>query len=92
MSTKAKAKPTQSGLESSEMVARQAMEATRSAYLRALQASSKGVLRTHNGNLVRVSRDGSIEVVGKAKPRRKVTVGQVVAVRSIEGQVAGHSA
>ncbi|MDX1296657.1 MAG: hypothetical protein R3260_00240 [Pseudomonas sp.] len=74
------------------ILANKAMVATYSAYTRALQSSTKGVLRINNGDLVRVSRDGTISVVGKAKPRRKVTVGQVVTVRRVESQAAGCSA
>jgi len=60
-----------------------ATEATHSAYLRALQSSRHGVLRTDDGHLVRVAADGSKTVVAKAKPRRKVNVGEKISVRKV---------
>ncbi|NIE73175.1 hypothetical protein F3J44_19265 [Pantoea sp. Tr-811] len=60
-----------------------ASEATHSAHLRALQASPRGVLRTEDGNLVRVSADGAKTIVAKAKPRRKVKVGETISVRKV---------
>lgn len=95
MNVSAKSKEKKSGDSegpSLSILANKAMIATYSAYTRALQSSTNGVLRINNGDLVRVSRDGSIAVVGKAKPRRKVTVGQVVTVRRVESQAAGCSA
>lgn len=71
------------------LVPSQARQATLSAYVRALSVSQRGVLRIDAGDLVRVSRDGSKIVVAKAKPRRKVTVGEVITVRRVEGQTAG---
>lgn len=74
------------------LVPRQARLATLDAYFRALSVTQRGVLRIDAGNLVRVSRDGSKIVVAKAKPRRKVTVGEVITVRRVEGQTAAGSA
>jgi hypothetical protein len=71
------------------LVPGQAMQATLSAYFRALLVSRRGVLCIDAGDLVRVSHDGSKTVVAKAKPRRKVTVGEVITVRRVEGQTAG---
>lgn len=71
------------------LVPAQASAATQSAYIRALSVSSRGVLCIDAGNLVRVSQDGSKTVVAKAKPRRKVTVGEVITVRRVEGPAAG---
>ncbi|MGV8180320.1 hypothetical protein [Pseudomonas aeruginosa] len=65
-----------------------AQSATKLAYVRALSAS-KSVLRIDAGDLVRVSLDGSKSFVAKAKPRRKVKVGEVIAVRRVDGQAAG---
>ncbi|HEY1026015.1 MAG TPA: hypothetical protein VGE28_00140 [Pseudomonas sp.] len=93
MEAKAKEKHIQNGMDASDsMIADKAMEATRCAYARALQLSSQGVLRIKSGDLVRVLNDGSTTLVRKAKPHRKVTVGQVVTVRSVKSQTAGHSA
>jgi hypothetical protein len=39
-----------------------------------------------------VSYDGSKTVVAKAKPRRKVTIGEVITVRRFDGQKAGGGA
>jgi uncharacterized protein with gpF-like domain len=60
-----------------------ATEATHSAYLRALQVSRQGVLRTDDGHLVRVAADGSKTVVAKAKPRRRVNIGEKISVRKV---------
>ncbi|AXQ48733.1 hypothetical protein N8H41_18115 [Pseudomonas vlassakiae] len=60
-----------------------ATEATHSAYLRALQVSRHGVLRTDDGHLVRVAADGSRTVVAKAKPRRRVNIGEKISVRKV---------
>lgn len=95
MNVKAKSKAKKSDVSKNPgvgILANKAMVATYTAYIRALQSSTKGVLRIDNGDLVRVSRDGTVAVVGKAKPRRKVTVGQVVTVRRVESQAAGCSA
>lgn len=62
--------------------------ATKAAYARALLVSDS-VLRVDSGDLVRISLDGSKTVVAKAKPRRKVKVGEVITVRRIEDQTAG---
>lgn len=59
-----------------------AASATRAAHFRALTSGLK-VLQTRGANLIEASADGSITVVGKAKPKRKVIVGQVVAVRRV---------
>jgi hypothetical protein len=71
------------------LVPGQARKATQSAYFRALSVSQRGVLCIDAGDLVRVSHDGSKTVVAKAKPRRKVTVGEVITVRRVGGQTAG---
>lgn len=91
MNVKAKSKAKKS-TELLSPVADKARVATFSAYTRALKISSNGVLLVKDGNLVRESLDGSIAVVGKAKPRRKVTVGEIVTVRRVESQSAGCSA
>ncbi len=70
----------------------QARQATHLAYSRALSASLHGVLCIQGGDLVRVSSDGSKTVVDKAKPRRKVTVGQVITVRRVDASTAGDRA
>ncbi|MHC8354511.1 hypothetical protein ACYZTL_04540 [Pseudomonas sp. LB3P81] len=62
--------------------------ATKTAYARALLVSDS-VLRVDSGDLVWISLDGSKTVVAKAKPRRKVKVGEVITVRRIEDQTAG---
>ncbi|HGA2315654.1 TPA: hypothetical protein ACIRVE_000148 [Pseudomonas putida] len=81
----AKAKPaTESELDALEqLIPDCATEATHCAYLRALQVSRNGVLRTDDGHLVRVAADGSKTVVAEAKPRRKVTIGEKVSVRKV---------
>ncbi|EJN23303.1 hypothetical protein PMI35_04662 [Pseudomonas sp. GM78] len=66
----------------------QAKMATMNAYARALLVSSS-VLRVDSGDLVRVSPDGNKIFVAKAKPRRKVKVGEVITVRRVEGKAAG---
>lgn len=73
-------------------VPRLASEATHSAYLRALMVSQQGVLRTDDGNLVRVASDGKITIVAKAKPRRRVKVGEVITVRKVKEKSAGEGA
>jgi hypothetical protein len=74
------------------LVPAQARLATQSAYTRALSVSRRGVLCIDAGDLVRVSYDGSKTVVAKAKPRRKVTIGEVITVRRVDGQKAGGGA
>lgn len=65
--------------------------ATRTAYARAFSVS-KSVLRVDSGDLVWESLDGSKTVVGKAQPRRKVKVGEVIQVRRVESEaVAGRA-
>jgi hypothetical protein len=54
-----------------------------------LSVTQRGVLRTDAGDLVRVASDGTKTVVEKAKPRRKVKVGEVIIVRRSEEQAAG---
>ncbi|MGX0958555.1 hypothetical protein AB7M18_004683 [Pseudomonas viridiflava] len=71
------------------LVPDKAKDATLSAYLRALSMTQAGVLRTDAGDLVRVARDGTKTVVAKARPKRKVKVGEVIAVRRINAQTAG---
>lgn len=61
-----------------------AQKATLVAYARALGSRGE-VLRVAAGDLVRVSSTGVKTIVDKAKPRRKVTVGEVIAVRRISG-------
>ncbi|QVM89590.1 hypothetical protein JYG34_16345 [Pseudomonas entomophila] len=65
-------------------VPRHASEATHSAYLRALQANQQGVLCIDEGELVRVAADGARTVLDKARPRRKVKVGEVITVRKVD--------
>ena len=65
----------------------QAKLATKAAYIRALSVSNS-VLIIDSGDLVRVSPDGSKTFVAKSKPRRKVTVGETITVRRLEGQKA----
>ena len=71
------------------LVPAKARDATLSAYLRALSMTQAGVLRTDAGDLVRVAKDGTKTVVAKARPKRKVKVGEVIAVRRINAQRAG---
>ncbi|CAI8873343.1 hypothetical protein [Pseudomonas sp. IT-P218] len=61
--------------------------ATMTAYARTLLVSSS-VLRVDSGDLVRVSPDGNKVFVAKAKPRRKVKLGEVITVRRVEGKTA----
>ncbi|MNT84004.1 hypothetical protein D3C72_2239610 [compost metagenome] len=46
------------------------------------------MLRVDSGDLVRVSPDGNKVFVAKAKPRRKVKLGEVITVRRVEGKAA----
>ncbi|HKS13232.1 MAG TPA: hypothetical protein VJS90_09355 [Pseudomonas sp.] len=62
----------------------QALIATHIAHCRALAVSPQGVLCVDAGNLVRVFQDGTRQFVGKAKPRRKVKVGELITVRRFE--------
>lgn len=57
--------------------------ATYAAYVRAL-AAGHTVLRVEGSNIVAASAEGVVRVVNKTKPRRKVTVGEVVKVRRLE--------
>jgi seryl-tRNA(Sec) selenium transferase len=57
--------------------------ATKAAHARALSIS-ESVLCIDSGELVWKSLDSSKTVVAKAKPRRKVKLGEVVTVRRIE--------
>jgi hypothetical protein len=68
-----------------------AQKATSVAYVRAL-GSRDQVLRVDAGDLVRVSASGVKTLIAKAKPRRKVTVGEVVAVRRMGGVEAVNGA
>ncbi|CAI8756406.1 CDC48_N domain-containing protein [Pseudomonas sp. IT-P253] len=68
-----------------------AQRATEAAYARALLVSDS-VLCVDSDDLVRISLDGSKTVVAKAKPRRKVKVGEVITVRRIDDQTAGDRA
>lgn len=56
--------------------------ATYAAYVRAL-ASGHTVLRVRGADVVESSADGTHRVVAAAKPRRKVTVGEVIKVRRL---------
>ncbi|MGN8276740.1 hypothetical protein ACLEJQ_04940 [Pseudomonas sp. SMV71] len=56
--------------------------ATHAAFFRAL-AAGHAVLKVEGNQIVESKADGSVRVVGEAKPRRKVTVGEVVKVRCI---------
>ena len=67
-----------------------AASATRAAHFRAL-TSGLSVLQLKGGNFIEARADGSITEVGKAKPSRKVTVGQIVSVRRL-GQKESTSA
>lgn len=69
------------------LVPAKARDATLSAYLRALSMTQAGVLRTDAGDLVRVAKDGTKTVVAKARPKRKVKVGEVIEVRRVDGLV-----
>ena len=69
------------------LVPAKARDATLSAYLRALSTTQAGVLRTDAGDLVRVAKDGTKTVVAKARPKRKVKVGEVIEVRRVDGLV-----
>ncbi|MBI6684879.1 hypothetical protein [Pseudomonas viridiflava] len=69
------------------LVPAKARAATLSAYLRALSMTQAGVLRTDAGDLVRVAKDGTKTVVAKARPKRKVKVGEVIEVRRVDGLV-----
>ena len=65
------------------LIPSQARKATHEAFIHALIASPKGVLCIEAGYLVRRLPDGTRIIQSKAKPRRKVNVGQVVDVRKI---------
>lgn len=54
--------------------------ATSAAYFRAL-AAGHTVLRVQGTNVVESHADGTVRVIAPTKPRRKVTVGQVIKVR-----------
>ncbi|WP_281686866.1 hypothetical protein [Pseudomonas citronellolis] len=56
--------------------------ATRAAYLRAL-AAGHTVMKVQGSYLVETKADGFVIVVGNAKARRKVNVGQAIQVRRI---------
>ncbi|WP_122516946.1 hypothetical protein [Pseudomonas viridiflava] len=56
--------------------------ATYAAYIRAL-AAGHSVLRVQGSNVVETKADGASRVVAKAKPRRKVTVGQIITVKRL---------
>ncbi len=56
------------------MIPELASGATYSAYVRAL-ASGQSVVRVDGEQIIAKSADGSIRVVGQAKPRRKVKAG-----------------
>jgi hypothetical protein len=62
-----------------------AQRATETAYSRALLVSDS-VLCVDSDDLVRISLDGSKTFEAKAKPRRKVKVGEVITVRRIDDQ------
>ncbi|KSP29018.1 hypothetical protein APB10_05850 [Pseudomonas aeruginosa] len=56
--------------------------ATRTAYLRAL-AAGHTVMKVQGSYLVESKADGSATVVGEARPRRKVSVGQTIQVHRV---------
>jgi hypothetical protein len=64
-----------------------ARTATLTAHTRAVMTNS-GVLSVHGGNLVRVYADGSERFIAEAKPRRRVTIGEVVQVRRLGTETA----
>lgn len=68
-----------------------AKTATMTAHTRAVMVSSS-VLTVHAGNLVRVFADGSERFIAEAKPRRRVTIGEVVQVRRLDSETADRSA
>ena len=70
------------------LVPAKAWDPTLSAYLRALSVTQAGALRTDAGDLVRVAKDGTKTVVAKARPKRKVKVGEVIEVRRVDGLVS----
>lgn len=60
-----------------------AASATSAAYYRAL-AAGHTVVQVKGMNVVASDADGNIRVIAEAKPRRKVTVGQVIKVRRLD--------
>lgn len=60
-----------------------AASATSAAYYRAL-AAGHTVVQVQGMNVVASDADGNIHVIAEAKPRRKVTVGQVIKVRRLD--------
>lgn len=56
--------------------------ATHAAFIRAL-ASGHTVVNVEGTHIVESKADGSVRVVGEAKPRHKVTVGEVLKVRRV---------
>jgi hypothetical protein len=68
-----------------------AKTATMTAHARALTMNDS-VLSVHAGNLVRVFADGSKTFIAEAKPRRRVTIGEVVQVRRSGGKATDKSA
>lgn len=68
-----------------------AKTATMTAYARALTMNDS-VLSVHAGNLVRVFADGSKKFIAEAKPRHRVTIGEVMQVRRLDGKSADGSA
>ena len=64
-------------------IAQTAAGATYAAYVRAL-AAGRTVVRVEGSEIVASSAEGILHVVTKAKPRRKVSMGQVIKVRRID--------
>lgn len=60
--------------------------ATRTAYLRAL-AAGHTVVKVQGCYLVESKADGSVIVVGNARPRRKVSVGEAIQVHRVSSSV-----
>lgn len=63
------------------LIPEQAAAATHTAYVRAL-AAGHFVLRVEGSNVVASSTEGH-QVIAHVKPRRKVTVGEVIKVRRL---------
>lgn len=68
-----------------QQIPRHASEATYSAHLRALSANLQGILCTEGGELVRITADGERTLLEHIKPKRRVKVGEVIAVRKVNG-------
>jgi hypothetical protein len=64
------------------LIPRLAAGATYAAYVRAL-AAGHTVLKVEGSNIVALTAEGIRRVIGPVKPRRKVTVGEVIKVRRL---------